>query len=132
MIEQGLVLLVQGNTAVSAIAPAGGFLAQLPKDFPLPSWTYEVVSDPTDYELQGPVSQSSTRFQFKCFGASGADAIRLAKAINIVLNGYHGTLTDADATVVHGCFKTNSIDFFDDNARNYIRILEYLICFDSS
>lgn len=132
MIEQGLVLLVQGDAGVSAIASKGGFLAQLPKDFQPPSWTYEVVSDPTEYELQGPVSQSSTRFQLKCYGVSGADAIRLAKAINDVLNGYHGTLTDPDATVVHGCFKTNTIDFYDDNARNYIRILEYLICFDSS
>jgi hypothetical protein len=132
MIEQGLVLLVQGDATVQAICPVGGFLAQLPKDFSLPSWIYEVVSDPTDYELTGPVSQSSTRIQLKCYGANGADTISLAKAIHNVLNGYHGTLTDADTTVVHGCFKTNSIDFFDDNARNYIRILEYLICFDSS
>jgi hypothetical protein len=132
MIEQGLVLLVQGDATVVGISPTGGFLAQLPKDFSLPSWIYEVVSDPTDYELQGPVSQSSTRIQLKCIGASGAQAISLAKAINDVLSGYHGTLTDADSTVVHGIFKTNSIDFFDDNARNYIRILEYLVCFDSS
>lgn len=132
MIEQGLVLLVQGDVTVKAISPKGGFLAQLPKDFTLPSWIYEVVSDPTDYELSGPVSQSSTRIQIKCIGTAGADVIRLAKAINNVLNGYHGTFTDPDATVVHGCFKTNSVDFYDDDARNYVRILEYLICFDSS
>lgn len=131
MIEQGLVLLVQGDATVKAISPKGGFIAQLPKDFALPSWIYEVVSDPTDYELSGPVSQSSTRIQIKCIGTTGAQVISLAKAINDVLNGYHGTLTDADATVVHGIFKTNSIDFFDDDARNFVRILEYLICFDS-
>jgi hypothetical protein len=132
MIEEGLKLLVQGDATVSAISPKGGFLAQLPKDFTLPSWIYEVVSDPTDYELQGPVSQSSTRIQLKCIGATGAQVISLAKAVNDVLSGYHGTMTDADSTVVHGIFKTNSIDFFDDNARNFVRILEYLICFDSS
>lgn len=132
MIEQGLVKLVQGDATVFAICPKGGFLAQLPKDFTLPSWIYEVVSDPTDYELLGPVSQSSTRFQLKCIGTTGAQVITLAKAINDVLSGYHGTLTDPDATVVHGIFKTNTIDFFDDNARNFVRILEYRICFDSS
>lgn len=132
MIEEGLVLLVQADTTVKAICPVGGFLGSLPKDPQLPSWMYEVVSDPLAYTLQAPVSQRSTRIQLKCYGEKGADVINLAKAINNVLNGYHGTLTDPDSTVVHGVFKTNTIDYFDTDARNYIRLLEYLICFDSS
>jgi hypothetical protein len=133
MIEQGLALLVQGNGAVAAIAAAGGgFMGTLPKDFTLPSWSYVIVSDPVDYELTGPVALGSTRIQIDCYGANGADAIRLAKAIDAVLNGYRGTMTDADSTFVQGCFRTNKIDFFDDNARNYRRMLEYLFCADSS
>lgn len=125
MIEEGMVILVQGNAAVLAIAPVGGFLGSLPKDFALPSWSYIVVSDPVEYELGGPVNVSCTRIQIDCYGASGASAIALAAAIDAVLKGYHGTLNDPDATVVQGCFRTNKIDFFDDEARNYRRMLEY-------
>lgn len=133
MIEQGLVQLVQGTPAVAAIAAAGGgFMGQLPKDFTLPSWTYMIVSDPVDYELLGPTSLGSTRIQIDCFAASAADVIRLAKAIDDVLVGFHGTLADPDSTVVQGCFRGNKIDFFDDAARNYRRMLEYMICADTS
>lgn len=132
MIEQGLVLLVQGNAGVAAIAASGGFLGALPKDFTLPSWSYIVVSDPVDYELLGPVALGCTRIQIDCYGAAPADAINLAAAIDAVLNGYHGTLTDPDSTVVQGCFRLNKIDFFDDDARNYRRMLEYEFRADSS
>lgn len=132
MIEQGLALLLQGTPAVAAIAASGGFLGSLPKDFTLPSWSYIVVSDPVDYELLGPVSLGSTRIQIDCYGANGGDAIRLAAAIDAVLNGYRGTMTDPDSTFVQGCFRTNRIDFFDDEARNYRRMLEYVFCADSS
>lgn len=126
MIEQGMVLLVQGNAGVAAVASAGGgFLGSLPKDFPLPSWSYIVASDPVDYELGGSVNVSNTRIQIDCYGASAVDALALAAAIDAVLQGYHGTMTDPDSTVVQGCFRSNKIDFFDDEARNYRRMLEY-------
>jgi hypothetical protein len=132
MIEQGMVQLLQGTPAVAAIAANGGFFGTLPKDFPLPSWSYMVVSDPVDYELTGPVSLGSTRIQIDCYGAVAADALRLASAIDAVLIGYRGTLPDPDATVVQGVFRINKLDFFDPDARNYRRMLEYIFCADSS
>lgn len=129
MIEQGLVKLLQAIPAVTAIAPVGGFLAQLSADQKLPSWTYQVVSNPTDYELAGPVALGMARFQLDCYGDTGAQVIRLARAIDDALTGFHGTLTDDDSTQVQGCFRSNLIDFFDDSARNYRRMLEYEIWF---
>lgn len=116
--EQGFVALV--NTAA-----AGGYFAQLPKDAQLPAWTYLVVSDPSDYTLQATVELSAMRMQIDCYGQTGAQAITLAKAIDAVLSGYLGTLPDG--TLVQGCFRTNRIDFFDDAARNFRRMLEYQI-----
>jgi hypothetical protein len=132
MIEQGLVQLLQAAPAVAAISANGGFMGTLPKDFPLPSWSFIIVSQPIDYELTGPVSLASTHIQIDCYGAVAADAIRLAKAIDDVLIGYRGTLPDPDSTVVQGVFRTNKLDFFDQNARNYRRMLEYIFCADSS
>jgi hypothetical protein len=130
MIEQGFVELVQGDAGVSAIAATGGFNAQLPPDFVLPTWTYAVVSDPTDYLLSGPETLAPRRIQVDCYGSTAADAISLAKAIDLVASGYRGTLTDPDATVVQGCFHTNTLDFFDTGSRSFRRMLEYLIWSD--
>ena len=68
MIEQGFVQLVQGTSAVKAIATAGGFLAELPKDQALPSWSYTTVADSADYVLAGPVDLGSWNVQIDCAG----------------------------------------------------------------
>jgi hypothetical protein len=131
MIELGVVLLVQGNAAVSAIAPTGGYFAQLPKDYKLPSWTYQTVSDPADYVLSGPMTQAERRVQIDCYGATAADAILLANAIDALLSGFTGTLTDPDATHVQGIFRDNMLDFFDTDSRTPRRMLDYKIWFST-
>lgn len=125
MIEQGLVLLVNGSTAVTEIAPAGGYLATLPKDATLPSWTYRFISDVPGLTLETTETLTRSRVQIDCYGNTAADAIRLAHAINAMLSGYTGVLSDPDATRVQGCFQSNKIDFFDDASRTPRRLLEY-------
>lgn len=127
MIESGLSLLVQANSAVLAICPVGGFLTQLPKDQVLPSWSYMIISDHPNYVFEGESALSSRRFQIDCYGNTGEDTINLAKAIDAVLNGFRGLLPDTDSTIVPGCFRTGTQDFFDEARRSYRRMLEYLI-----
>lgn len=129
MIEQGLVGLIEGNAAVRAIAPTGGFLAELPKDYPLPSWTHKTVSQPTSATLTSFKGTKMRRWQIDCYGAAAADAINLAQAIDGVLDGFRGTLGDPDATYVDSCLQSDLIDFFDDASRSYRRMLEYEIWF---
>ena len=81
------------------------------------------------YALDGAHGFISRRLQINCDGAIAADCIRLARAIDDVLSGYNGVLQDPDETPVHGCFRTNVIDFFDDPGRTSRRILEYEIWF---
>ena len=127
MIEQGFVALVQGTHAVRAIAATGGFLAELPKDQPLPSWSYTTVADSADYALEGPVDLGAWNVQVDCYANSREQAVLLAAAIDTVLNGYAGTLADPDHTVVQGIFRINKRDFFDDARRTYRRMLEYQV-----
>jgi len=129
MIEQGIVLLVQADTSVAAIAAAGGFFAQLPKDQALPSWTYRLVADKSSYTFVGPVAVGSRRLQIDCYGYAAADCILLGNAIDAVLSGFKGTLNDPDATIVQGCFRTNGMDFFDEVSRTFRRMLEYDLWF---
>ena len=129
MIEQGLVGLIQADAAVRKIAPAGGFLSELPKDYPLPSWTQKTVSQPTSASLTSFRGLKMRRFQIDCYGNAAADAINLAQAIDNVLDGFRGTLGDPDDTYVDSCLQSDLIDFFDDASRSYRRMLEYEIWF---
>jgi uncharacterized protein DUF3168 len=125
MIEQGFVQLVQSASAVNTIAATGGFLAELPKDQVLPSWSFTTVADSADYVLAGPVDLGSWNVQIDCYANTREQAVLLAAAIDAVLNGYAGTLADPDHTVVQGIFQIDKRDFFDDARRTYRRMLEY-------
>jgi hypothetical protein len=95
----------------------------------LPLWTYISASEVQPYTLDGAHGFINRRVQINCDGAIAADCILLAKAIDDVLSGYSGVLPDPDETAVHGCFRTNVVDFFDDPGRTSRRILEYEIWF---
>lgn len=128
MIEQGLVKLVMDNSSVTAIAPTGGFLAGLPKDYRLPSWTYLVVSVTGDTMLQSVRGLAKMRLQIDCYGTSGDQVIRLASAIDGVLQGFSGDLTDSDLTWINSCLSSDMQDFpIDPEARTFRRMLEYEI-----
>lgn len=130
MIEAGISRLVQSDSAVAALCPrGGGYLVQLPKDAPLPAWTFAFVSESPDYLLTKRSELTQRRLQVDCYGSIAADAITLADAVDQVLDRFQGTLADPDATVVHRCFFDNLIDFFDEGRQSFRRVLEYQIWF---
>ena len=129
MIELGLVQSIQSDSTVAALAPVGGFFAQLPENQALPAWVYNTISESVDYLLAGPDSLVERRVQIDCYGTTAAEAIALAAAIDRLLTGWRGTLPDPDATRVAGLFRSNLIDFFDQSARTFRRLLEYSVWF---
>jgi hypothetical protein len=126
LLEEGIVKLVSSDPGVAALCPNGGYLLQLPDGTTLPSWTYQIISDPPDYTLVGE-RYTMIHYELDCYAdPDGANmAIRLARAIDSVLDGFKGTLGDIDQTVVHACFRADRRDFFNPEARNYRRMLEY-------
>jgi hypothetical protein len=127
MIEQGIQILVQADSAVSAIATFGGFSTQLPKNAALPTWTQMLITDPVDYNMEGAVDLGDRSIQIDCFAATMSDAMSLAAAIDAVLSGYRGQLADDDAVFVQACFRTDQRDFYDDAPRTFRRMLQYSI-----
>ncbi len=132
MLEEGIVKLVQSDPAVSALCPIGGFLKQLPDGQALPSWAYTIVSNVDSYCLDGTHGNVKLRLQIDCFADTPAQTIRFARAINNVLSGYHGTLSDIDQTKVFGCFRSDIKDEFNDATREGWRMLEYEIDFSDT
>ena len=130
MIEQGVVKLVQSSSAVKALtAGRGGWMAELPKDEILPSWSYRVVSQVSEYGLTSRPGLVMKRFEVNSYGNNGGEAVTLAHAIDGALGGYHGTLTDTDSTVVNVILQTDEMDFFDDARRSWRKMLEYEVYF---
>jgi len=131
MIEDGIAQLVQTDPTVASQCVFGGFWLALPKGTPLPSWSFTVVSEVTDYTLAGRTDLTPRRLQIDVYALDGAEALNLARAIDNVLSGYHGVLPDAQATVVQGAFRENEIDFFDDVSRTYRRMIEFFIHYNN-
>src|SRR4051812_24491038 len=128
MIEEGLVKLIQGNSAVAALTPAGGgFFVALPKGQTLPSWSYQSISDTADYCLDGTRGVAMRRVQIDVFGSDesrGADCLALAAAINDACDGVVGlTMADTPPTYLSACIRSDVQDFFDDAGRTFRRMI---------
>jgi len=127
----GIVKLVNAGLS-SPPSTIGGFFVELPKDQPLPSWTYLSAGQTSDTTLTSSKGLNRRRLQIDCYGTTAAEAITLGAEIDAVLNGYAGRLPDPDATFVSSCLSTDVMDFFDDARRSYRRMLEYEILFAQS
>lgn len=126
-IEEGLVRLIQADAGVVAIASVGGFLAELPKDQALPSWSYALLSEDRIYTHDdGPAALRPAIVEITCYG-DAAVVVRLAAAIDQVLDGFCGALPEG--TVVNGCFVLSrpGPDEYDGARRCWLRSLIYEI-----
>lgn len=132
MIDDGIVLLVQADATVAAQCSFGGFWLSLPKGTPLPSWSYQVISEPTEYTLSGRTDLMPRHLQIDVYAMDAAEAQSLTRAIDNVLSGWRGTLPDTQMTVVQGIFRDNELDFFDDASRTYRRMLEFFIHYENN
>lgn len=132
MIEQGILKMVQTAPAVAALA-SGGWLAELPKDVRLPAWRLTFFGGEQGRTLLGERGVTRRRMQIDCYCGepSAAVAVAVAAAIDGVLDEYHGTLPDDEATGVQRCWRPEEpMDFpLDEGSRTYRRMLEYEIWF---
>jgi len=73
------------------------------------------------------------RLQIDCYGNTGDQVIRLASAIDGVLQGFSGDLTDTDLTWINSCLSSDMQDFpIDPDARTFRRMLEYEIWYSDA
>ena len=128
MLEQGLVSLINSNTAVQEICVNGGYLVELPPNQVLPSWTHTTISEPQEYLLDGtPSAPTMRRWQVDSYAQTADVCIKLSAAIANALAGFRGRLSDPDSTGICGIFADNLVDFFDSAARTYRRCADYRV-----
>lgn len=134
MLEDGLVNLVNSDPTVQTLTGGiGGFsFDDLPQNLPLPTWSFRLFGGQSLPFLQGSKGIHWQRLEISCYSNAPQAALvmRLANAIDNVLEGFSGMLPDASPgqTYLDSCFSSNSpIDFFDGLNRTFRRVLEYRI-----
>jgi len=131
VLEQGLTLLIQSGLGSPPLA-SGGFMAQAPKGSTT-AYTWRIIFDRNEHALNSFKGFAKAMVQIDCFAPDAPAVLTLARAITAKLNGFSGTLPDADSTFVDRCFRSDMMDFTEDpDARDYRRMLEFTIFYTST
>ena len=105
MLEEGVVKLLATSANVTSLLGTnrsdktnGVFPVLAPKEVTVPYIVYSKLSEDSNETLEGLNAFQTARFRFKCYAADYPTAVKLQRAVKLVLGGYSGTLADADAT----------------------------------
>jgi hypothetical protein len=132
MLEEGLSLLLEADPTVASLAATRDYLVQLPEGTVTPAWTYMIVSDHPKYTMDGKRTRVVS-LQIDCYaneedcgGGARDAALGLGYAIDAILSGFRGVLTDSDSTYIDTCFQTDMETPAEDPwSRSFRMMLEY-------
>lgn len=105
----------------------------LPQKEPtLPAVVLNLVTETTDYHMQGPSGLVQARYQVDCWARTPDDAVDLAALVKDRLSGLRGAIlasssSPSDEVEVRGLFADQGSDDYDSVADLYTRRRDYLI-----
>jgi hypothetical protein len=124
MVEEGITSLLLADATLSGLIGTRIYPVLVPSDPVYPLLTYQVVTSKREYTLSNAVTKQKC-IQFDCWGSTYSDSKQVQQALENVLSGYNGTLSDG--TKVLGTFLDAEHDDFQSDARDYRAISEYVI-----
>ena|SRR5437763_5061086 len=110
MIEQGLFQLVTADSGVSALVGNKMYWVLAPKGGVIPYIVATRVATSDIYTMAGTTSLRNTLIHLNCFATDYYSSRAIAKAVRNVLQNYHGTLPDTNATVTKAVFTEMDYD----------------------
>ncbi len=122
-IETEIVTRLEDDAGVGAEAGNRIYPILLPQRPIYPAIVYRRISGPRLHHLTGSSGRGVARIQIDCWAKTYVAAQALAAAVRASLDGFTGKLTTLDAT----CKLDNEIDDYDDEAKVYRVIQDYLI-----
>jgi hypothetical protein len=129
VIEAGLFHLLSTNAPIAALCATRIYPDILPTGAKYPAIRYARIS-----RIPKPTLTTSgmqfLRMQFDCHGESKADAEALAAAVESLLTGYQGLLSDG--TFVQNVLFLGGPSGFEDDARTYCSISDYKFMYNLS
>jgi uncharacterized protein DUF3168 len=124
MIEQGLVTYLLANPGLSALIGNRLHEKVLPQNPTVPAIVWQLISDPHEQTHSGPSELAHPRFQFACWAKTTLEAVQVARALRLALNGYAGAM---GAEETFGSFLLDQHDFPDPETGLTRRIADYRI-----
>lgn len=135
MIEQGLLQKLTTDAGVSALVGTQVYWILAPKGAAVPYIVGSRTATGDTHTVDGDIKLRGGLFQVDCF-ASGAGNIgyyasrAIAKAVRDSLEGYKGTLPDADSTAVNAVFVQKDWDMpYQEGAKGFVyrALLEFRV-----
>lgn len=118
MLTEGIVALLNASAPLKAMLSGGVSPVVLPKNSPLPAITYYGVSGKKDAALDR-AAVSTDSIDVNAWAKTYSTAKQIQAQIHQLLDGYSGTLSDADATRVVAVTGNDTPDSFDQDSGLY-------------
>lgn len=132
-LEAGIFNVITANSALASLQADRVFRVLLPDGTTLPATVFTIVGGGQESGLTSAGPQSR-RVQFDChadaLGGTADQASAIARALIDLLDGFTGQLPGGPA--IQSCLLLNEFDRFDNDARNFVRIVEFRVKFTLS
>jgi len=108
MLLDGLIAVLNANTAVNALVAGRVYKSELPRGYLLPAIAMHRYGGTQDYSFAGPIGVREDQIQIDCYAQDAATAQQVAGAVRAALAPFTGALTDG--TVVQCCYLERDMD----------------------
>lgn len=131
-VRKAIFDLLKDDSAVSSIVGTRVYPIILPQGETSPSVVYHIISEDTDYNMDGPSGLVQTRMQLDAVALTQTGAFDLADVVKNVLSGFSGsvsvgTSSPPEEIVIRGVFHINGRDIYDSIAKLYLSQRDYMI-----
>lgn len=136
--------LLLGDAAVYSVIDgdtpraSGGnriFSGNLPQREKNPSIVQNLVSEQTDYHMQGPSGLAQVRIQIDAWALSQDAAVDLANKVKDAISGFQGTQaygSPPTSVVIQGIFADQARDDYDSEAKLFRRGRDYIVWYEEN
>lgn len=129
-IRPALRAVLLGDVDVSSVVGTRIYPAQIPQGVTDPSIVYSIITEDTDYHMNGPSGLKTDRIQIDCWAQESDQAVSLANDVEDVLSGFSGTVSfgsssPQDSIVIHAVFHDIGDDIYDSVAKLYSKQRDY-------
>ena len=129
VVEEAIHTILTSESAITNIVATRVYPVVIPQGGTIPAVTYQRISTPRIWDLDGPDGMATPRMQLNCWGTSYSSASSLSNAVRGVLDNYSGT---ADSVVIHQVALEDEGDLFEpqigiDTARRYGRRMDFIV-----
>lgn len=132
-----LRLLLIADAGVSALVSTRIYPGILEQTVTLPAIAYRRVNEEPEIRLESRGSAGLQLSRWRFFATANGNGAYVAataidEAVRLAIHGYSGTVDDGlspsvDSLEIHGIFKENAFDIYDDTTKTHQVVADYAV-----